>query len=95
MRKAIKFQNVSEKEDFILKLKEDKKQTVILEPQSILNQSVIGYDFESNCLIYCRDHLAKLFCDEVWENENSESVDSLIGAYEWIDYNCNYRVIID
>tara|TARA_R110000737_G_C14283258_1_gene432694 strand:- start:215 stop:508 length:294 start_codon:yes stop_codon:yes gene_type:complete len=58
--------------------------TMILEPQSIFNRGIIGYDKESNKLRYSYELLAESLAESYTDVSDDEAYSD---AIDWLEYN--------
>ena len=72
----------------LARLHEEEAGTMILEPQSVFNKGVIGYDEEQNKLIYSYELLAQALTDSFLEDTpNSTWEEAEVCAIDWLEYN--------
>ena len=78
-----------EVKELLARLHEEEAGTMILEPQSVFNRGVIGYDAGENKLIYSYELLAEALTDSFLEEEGVASCyeEAQTCAIDWLEYN--------
>ena len=77
-----------EKEILLRRLHDEKRGTVILEPQSTYNLGIVGYDEDSNRLIYNYSLLVDALKDSYLEDNPTSCIEEAeTCAIDWLEYN--------
>lgn len=80
--------------ELLARLHKEEAMTIILEPQSVFNKGIVGYDEEQNKLIYNYELLAEALADSYLEEGRVASCykEAQSCARDWLDFNtvhCN------
>ena len=76
-----------EVEKLLQTLHDKEAETIILEPQSVFNKGIIGYQEVTNQLIYSYDLLVESLANDALENQEIDEDEAQLQAIEWLNYN--------